>query len=376
MSQGPIKVLQLLVTMPVGGAENMVLALATCLDPREFQVTVACLGAPGAMAEELAREGRPVLSLGLDPKRTPAWRLYGAARSLLKEVQPDILHTHLYHPNLYGRLAALGLGLKGVVATVHNLYKRVKLHRCLLNALLARVSDYVVVLSPQVGEDVRRHDRVPADRLRLVSPGVPLKDLRVAETRAEARERLGIKGFCLGTVSRLEEQKGHEYLLAALQMVQPEIPELSLLLVGDGQRRAFLEQMAREMGLQGTVRFLGTRRDVPMILRSLDLYVQPSLWEGIPLTLLEAMGIGAPAVSTRVGRAPEVIRDGENGRLVPPGDAPALAAAILEAYRHPEWRRQWQEQGERTIRERYTLDHMLSQFADMYRQLYYRDRSH
>jgi len=145
MAEVPIKVLQLLVRLPVGGAERMVAAIATSLDPATFQVQVATIGPPGPMAEDLAREGRPVISLGLDIKRTPAWRIIQAVRGLLREYRPDILHTHLYHPNLYGRLASLGLGLKGVVATVHNLYKRVKLHRCLLNRLLAQVSDYVVV---------------------------------------------------------------------------------------------------------------------------------------------------------------------------------------------------------------------------------------
>ncbi len=370
MTEVPIKVLQLLVSMPVGGAENMVMALATCLDPREFQVTVVCIGAAGPMAEELTRSGYPVISLGLDIKYASKFLIICRLRSLFRELRPDILQTHLYHPNLYGRLASLGLGLKGVVATVHNLYKRVKLHRCLLNCLLAQVSDYVVLFSPQVRQDVQRYDRIPASRIRLVSPGVPMRDLRVKESRAEAMERLGIKGFCLGTVSRLEEQKGHEYLLRAIELIRPEIRDLTLLIVGDGQERASLERLVRDLGLDETVRFLGTRRDVPLILRGLDLYVQPSLWEGIPLTLLEAMGAGVPAISTRVGRAPEVIQDGENGRLVPPGNAGALAAAILEAYRHPEWRQQWKEKGERTIREKYSLDQMLSQFADIYLKLF------
>jgi glycosyltransferase involved in cell wall biosynthesis len=374
MSQKPIKVLQLLVHLPVGGAERMVAAIATSLDPETFQVQVATIGPPGPMGEELAQEGRPVISLWLDIRRTPAWRILRAVRGLLRELQPDILHTHLYHPNLYGRLASLGLGLKGVVATVHNLYKRVKIHRCLFNRLLARVSDYVVVFSPQVRLDVLYYDSVPADRIKVVSPGVPLKNLRVEESAAEARERLGIKGFCLGTVSRLEEQKGHEYLLAALGLIRTEIPELTLLIVGDGVRRAYLEQVVRDLGLEDTVRFLGTRQDVPLILRGLDLYVQPSLWEGIPLTLLEAMGAGTPVISTRVGRAPEVIEDGENGRLVPPGDAAALAAAILEAYQHPEWRRQWADLGERTIGEKYSLQHMVGQFADIYLELYHQGK--
>lgn len=347
----------------------MVAAIATGLDAGEFQVEVACLGASGPVGEELARMGHPVHSLGLDLQRTPVWRLVAAVRRLLRESAPDILHTHLYHPNLYGRLACLGLGLKGVVATVHNLYKRVKLHRCLLNYLLGRVSDCVVVFSPEVGRDVRHYDHLASSRLRLLSPGVRVEEWAAPESPAAARERLGVTGFCLGTVARLEEQKGHEYLLEAVSLVRPEIGDLTVLLVGDGQRRPRLEEQALKLGLAGCVRFLGTRRDVPFVLRALDLFVQPSRWEGIPLTLLEAMAAGLPVISTRVGRAGEIIEPGHNGLLVPPADSVALAAAILEAYRHPEARRTWAQRGCRTVAEKYSERRMLGEFADIYREL-------
>jgi glycosyltransferase involved in cell wall biosynthesis len=372
--QSPIKILQLLVTMPVGGAEIMVADIATGLDPGRFEVVTACLGPPGPMGEELRGRGKRVISLGLDLKGTAGVRLVGEIRRLLQEIRPDILHTHLYHANLYGRIAALGLGLPGVVATVHNIYARVKLHRCLANYLLARLADYVLVFSPQVREDVRRYDRVPADRLRMLTPGVRLEETNSGESKAEARRSLGVSGFCLGNVARLEEQKGHEDLLAALQQIRGSIPELTVLLVGEGTREAHLRGLTRELGLQEVVRFLGTRRDIPRILQALDVFVMPSRWEGIPLTLLEAMGQGLPAISTRVGRAPEIIEDGANGRLAPVGDPEALAGAILELYREPEKRKQWGEQARRTVREKYTLEHFLAQFAAIYLELYGKGR--
>jgi len=374
--QPPVKILQLLATMPVGGAEMIVADLAYGLDPQKFQVLTACLGTPGPLGEELRSRGKTVISLGLDLKRHSAWRLVWEVRRLLKEIKPDILHTHLYHPNLYGRMAALGLGLPGVVATVHNLYARVKLHRCLANCLLARFTDYILVFSPQVAADVLRFDRAPAARLRVLSPGVPLAEPDPGETREDIRNSLGIRGFCLGNVARLEEQKGHEDLLAAVQLLRGEIPELTVLLVGDGTRQAHLRGLTRELGLERVVRFLGTRRDIPRILRALDVFVMPSRWEGIPLTLLEAMGHGLPAVSTRVGRAPEIIRDGANGRLAPVADSRALAAAILELYRHPERRAAWGEQARRTVLEKYTLGHFLEQFAAIYLELYEKGRGH
>ena len=370
----PIKVLQLLATMPVGGAEIMVADIATGLDPARFEVTVACLGEPGPLGEELSQLGKRVLDLGLDLKRTSAFSLVRRVRELLQEIRPDILHTHLYHPNFYGRLAALGLGLPGMVATVHNIYARVKWHRSLANYLLARVSDYVLVFSPQVREDVLRYDWVPEARLKMLTPGVRLEGPNPRETREEIRNRLDLGGFCLGNVARLEVQKGHEDLLTAVQQVYREIPGLTLLLVGDGSRGAELRELTQSLGLEQVVRFLGTRRDIPEILQALDAFIMPSRWEGIPLTLLEAMGYGLPVISTRVGRAPEIITDGVNGRLTPVAEPEALARAILELYWEPEKRQAWGEQARRTVLAKYTLEHFLEQFAAIYLELYEKGR--
>ena len=222
-----LKVLHLLATMPVGGAEDLVAAIVRGLDPQRFRAAVATLGPPGPVGQELRAQGYEVVSLGLDIKRTSTWRVVAAVRRLLQARRPDILHTHLYHPNLYGRLGALGLGLPGVVAAVHNSYTRVKFHRRLWNFLLGWASDRVLVGSAQVWQDVRHYDGVPASRLLLMPYGIPLAELDTPLSREEARERLGLSGadLVVGAVGRLEEQKGHAYLLAALPELRREIPE-------------------------------------------------------------------------------------------------------------------------------------------------------
>jgi glycosyltransferase involved in cell wall biosynthesis len=366
---GRLKVLHLLVTMPVGGAEDLVAAIVGGLDPARFAAGVACLGLPGPVGEELAAAGFPVISLGFDLKHTSTWRLAAAVRRLLREQRPDILHTHLYHPNLYGRLAALGLGLSGVVASVHNSYSRVKFHRRLWNYLLARVTDRILVASPQVWEDLRRYDGAPASRLLLLPYGIRLEELDTPVSREEARQALGVTGFILGAVGRLEEQKGHAHLLEALARVQEEMPDALLLLVGDGRRRVVLEDQARESGLAERVRFLGTRRDLPLIYRALDLFVQPSLWEGLPLALLQAMGAGLPVLATEVSGVREVVADGVNGRLAPPGAPAALAAALVELYRQPEARARIGAAAHLTIREHYSLSAMLNRLEQLYLEL-------
>jgi L-malate glycosyltransferase len=359
--------------MPVGGAEDLVAAIVRGLNPSRFAVTVATLGSPGPVGRELRGQGYEVVSLGLDIKRTSTGRVVAAVRNLLKAGRPDILHSHLYHPNFYGRLGALGLRLPGVVAAVHNSYTRVKFHRRVWNFLLGWATDRVLVGSPQVWQDVRRYDGVPASRLLLVPYGISLAELAPSLSRAAARERLGVAGgLVIGAVGRLEVQKGHTHLLAALPGLRRQIPDLTVLLVGQGRRREDLQRQVRNLGLEGTVRFLGTRRDLPEIFRALDLLVHPSLWEGLPLALLKAMGAGLPVVATRVSGSREVIVDRVNGCLVAPGDPEALARAILELYRRPETRRRLGDAARRTVAEGYSLAAMLKRLEELYLDLWRR----
>lgn len=368
---GPrVKVLHLLVTMPVGGAEDLVSAIVTGLNPDRFQVQAACIGDAGPVGRELSRAGHPVISLGLDIKHTATWRVAAAVRRLLKEVRPDILHTHLYHPNLYGRLAALGLGLPGVVAAVHNSYTQVKWHRRVWNFLLSRVTDRVLVGSAQVWRDVRHYDGVPAAKLLLMPYGIPLAELETPLSAAAARERLGVAGFIIGTVGRLEEQKGHEYLLAALPALSREINDLVVLVVGAGRREEALRRQATDLGVAARVRFLGTRRDLPLIYRSLDLFVLPSLWEGLPLALLKAMAAGLPVAATRVSGVLEAIADGVNGRLADPGDPQDLARVILSLYRQPEERSRLGAAARQTVRQHYSQEAMLARLENLYLELW------
>jgi glycosyltransferase involved in cell wall biosynthesis len=363
---GPIRVLQLIASLPVGGAEDLMAAMVSGLDAKRFQVQAATIGLPGAVGEELSRAGYPVRSLGLDLKRTPFFRIVAVVRDLLREIKPDILHTHLYHPNLYGRLASFGIGLKGVVASVHNSYTRVKFHRCLWNFLLSGVTDKVLVSSPRVWQDVHTWDRVPAGKLEVFPYGIRLNDLDISLDPSEARAELGVGGFVLGVVGRLEEQKGHRLLLVALPELSREIQDLTVILVGEGKEEMALRRQVEELKLSPTVRFLGTRRDLPHLLRAMDLIVQPSLWEGLPLTLLLAMGAQLPVVGTQVSGITEVVEDGVNGRLVPPGDSQALAAAVLELYRKPQLRNRMGRAARETVLAQYSQEAMLRRLEGLY----------
>uniref|UniRef100_A0A7C3Z880 Glycosyltransferase n=1 Tax=Desulfobacca acetoxidans TaxID=60893 RepID=A0A7C3Z880_9BACT len=370
------RVLQLIAGLPVGGAEDLVAAMVTGLDPGHFRVQAATIGPPGTVGKELIRAGYPVVSLGLNLKRDSFFRIVFRVRHLLRDIRPDILHTHLYHPNLYGRLASLGLGLKGVVASVHNSYTQVKLHRCLWNFLLSTITDKVLVSNLQVWQDVHTWDRVPARKLEIFPYGIRLTELDDAIDKAEVRAQLGVDGFILGVVGRQEEQKGHRFLLEALPELARKIPDLAVLLIGEGRESGNLKRRAKDLGVDSLVHFLGTRRDLPRLFRAMDVFVQPSLWEGLPLTLLMAMGTGLPVVGTRVSGISDVITDGYNGWLTSPGDSRALAQAILELYRRPELQSQLGQAARQTVAAGYSQEAMLRRLEGIYLSIMEKRRGH
>ncbi len=369
MSSKNIKVLHLFGTLPVGGAEDLLTSIVTGLDPAKFTPEVACIGEAGLIGEELHRQGFAVSHLGLDLKRDSFGRIVREVRTLIKRVTPQILHTHLYHPNLYGRLASLGLGIKGVVVSVHNAYTRIKLHRCFWNYLLGRVTDKILVSSSHVYRDVRRYDRVPKEKILVMPYGIRMEEFNSPLSKAEAKAELRIAGFCLGTIGRLEEQKGQEFLLAAIPELKENISDLNVLVIGDGRLRPSLENQARYLGISDVVHFLGTRRDLPLLYRAMDVFVLPSLWEGMPLVLLKAMAAGLPVIATHVSGAEDIIKDGDNGRFIPPRQPEALAQAVLELYGKPEVWPLWGRQAQETIRGHYSLEAMLARLQQLYEDL-------
>jgi len=183
-----------------------------------------------------------------------------------------------------------------------------------------------------------------------------------------ARRRLGLETFdpLIGAVGRLSDEKGHLVLLRAFAAVLRNFPRAGCLIAGEGPARAALEAEAARLGISGSVRLAGFRRDVPGVLAALDLFVQPSLYEGFGLSLLEAMAAGRAVVASRVGGIPEIVDDGVTGVLVPPRDATALAAAILGLLADGGSRRRMAQAAARSARDRHSLRASVDRITRLY----------
>jgi glycosyltransferase involved in cell wall biosynthesis len=364
------KVLHLITRLPVGGAEKVLVDVVRSLDPARYESLVCCIQAKGELAAELEKAGVRVLCLDRMQSKRFDWRAVRDLTRLLRAERITLVHSHLYHANLYGRIAAL-LARVPAVATVHNVYARSKFHRRLLNRLLAQSTARVIAVSEEIRGDLVAQDRIDARKVVVVHNGIDVRRVESTLTREQARARLGIgeNDLAIGCVARLEQQKGHRFLLeacAALRADADLAARLRLLIVGDGRLRGELEIQARALALASSASFLGTRQDVPDILRALDIYVMPSLWEGLSIAMLEAMAAALPIVISDVSGAAQALGDNEHGIRVPPGNAAALADALRSLAREPGRRRALATSARKQVQERFSIEAMMSQLGSIY----------
>lgn len=304
------------------------------LDRSRFEPLTCCIDGKGSLGLEMERSGFEVVSLGRMKTRRFELGTVAAVSNILKSRQIDIVHTNMYHANLYGRLAAMRLGSRRpkVVTAVHSLYTERKSHRLLINRVLNRYTDGILAVSQAVKDDIVRYEKVAPAKVTVLPLGGDFRRLDVQLSREEAKERLGVSPseLVLGTVGRLVEAKGHRYMLEALASLLERGVPCRLLMVGGGRLEEPLRKQAVEMGIENNVLLLGNRRDIPELYRAMDLYLMASVSEAASIALLEAMAVGLPCVVTAVGGMMDLVDGGRCALVVPPADPMALADGIVE----------------------------------------------
>lgn len=368
-----VRLLYIFVNLEIGGAEEHLLTVLKKMDRERFEATVCCIGKKGRIGEEIERLGYEVISLDRMKRKSFDPRVIFGLVRLMKIKDIQVVHAHLYHASLYGRLAAWFAGVP-VVVTVHNIYtgSSLKLRRRLLNRWLSGKTDRLIAVSHAVRSDILNHDGISSEKVQVIYNGIDSARFNSSMTQGEARRRVGIPDgrFWLGIVARLDPQKGHTFLLDAIRKCLDQWGDsLSLLVVGKGGEEARLKEQAASLGLQDRVFWMGARRDIPEILRALDLFVMPSLWEGLPLSLLEALASGLPVIATSVGGVGEVIEHGKSGLLISPKNVDELASSIHLLYLGPEQREALGAGGLARVMEMFSQDKMVSELFSLYRKV-------
>lgn len=373
----PVNVLYLVRTWALGGSHTIILNLLKHMPRDRFRllpvVYDAHSGGDEKFSAALEREGHEVLPERIPWRSRRAWfRARDTLASLIRTHDIGLLHTHDPHSNV---LAGLGRNRWpcACVASPYGWWDRLFPLRSRLYVRVERnwaLPNFERVIT--VSETMKRKIlRGPADpeRIRVINTGLDLDALAGGRSREETRAKLGIPAdaFVAGTVSRIYIEKGHTYLLQALQRMAASHPEARLLIVGDGPVRPALEQEARERGIAERVVFTGYYDDIPGALRAMDVFTLPTiLEEGFPTAVLEAEAMGVPVVATDKGGTFETMDVGETGLLVPPKDAAALAQTLTSLHDDPERRRQMGATAHAFIRGRFTLADMVAKVAATY----------
>ena len=370
MTSSPVRVLYLTHTLGVGGAEELILNMVTRLPRDRYEPIVCCFeNPPGPIGPEIAAHGVRVIPLGV----VPGWRSPVAWWSIvrqLRRLRPRIVHTFMLPASLYGRSAAILARVPVIVGTEVNIYERKRYAHALAERVLMAGTDRVVVSAESVRDFYVTQVHADPAKIDVIYNAVDFTQGQPTMSRAEMRASLGVPAGArvAGIIARLTEQKGHRYLFEALAS-QPSLADVHLLVIGGGEQHEALVRDVDQKGLSSRVHFLGPRRDLGNLLAAMDVFVMASLWEGLPLSMVLAMGAGVPVVATRVAGIPEVVADGRTGLLVPPRDSNALGAALARLLGDPDLRRQFGDEARAAVLPRFGVDRYVESVASLYDRL-------
>ncbi len=362
----PLRVCQLITTLGIGGAERGLYDLVTRMDRQRFEVEVFALR-DGPMSARLAAAGIAATVLHLRGK----WDFMKLPRLIkpLRDGHFDLLHTHLFHADLAGRPAAKAAGVPHLVHTVWTAEGRFRPWQFAYARLLKQSCDRVICVSQSVRDHHAGKSKLPDDAYIVIPWGVDVQKFRHDEaSRQHLRSawQLADDEVLLAFVGRLEFYKGVETLLAALGQLASGGRGVRAVIAGDGPRRHAVEEFIAHGPGGGLVRMLGMVADVPAVLSAADVYVMPSLWEGWPLALGEAMSASLPAIGADVPGIRDLIVPQQTGLLVERQDAGALASAIGLLVADGPMRARLGAAGRRRIVDQFTIEQTVAAHERLY----------
>lgn len=370
-----IKVLHVLNVSQLGGTELMTYQLAKSMNSEEFESEVCFFSSRGPISEYFEKSG--IRTTHLEVKSLPQ-KLFAAPVRLyrhLKKNRYEIIQLYGLRTNLVGRIVGRLAGCKNIVGGLRSLYPSDS--RSAWTLWLDRLTLLLIrcyISNSHAAVDFLVSKGYPREKFRVIHNGIELERFQSSNDPNLLKDRYGVvRQECpvITCIANLRAVKGHEFLIKALHELKQAKKESVCLLVGDGALRGALEKLASNLGLSEDILFLGHqgREKIPEILAITDIFVLPSLWEGMPGAAMEAMAQGVPVVATDVGGTPEVVLDGITGYAVPIKDSAALAQKIEHLLEDTQLRKQMGQKGRKRIEEEFSLRKMTEQYETIYQEL-------
>jgi glycosyltransferase involved in cell wall biosynthesis len=372
LKQKEPRILHLISSSGFLGAENVVLELAKESTKQGYWVAIGSIENRNNLHMELAdravNEGLKVHIFPCKGRFDP--KTIASIQDFIDREQPNILHSHGYKSNFYAWRA---LSNKRIPWIVTNHGKRVGMKLSVynrLNIFFMKKADRIVAVSQSLADEMTKKG-ISSTKIVVIDNGINLQRFANLPKNNDLRKSFGLNGnnTIIGTVGSLTEEKGHVYFIEAARQVIDKNPECRFLIVGDGIQRQFLEKKTADLGLTDKVIFTGSRKDVPEILPTLDAFVLPSLKEGLPMALLEAMASKVPVIATSVGAIPKVIEHGINGMLIPPKNSDVIAEAINTMLSDGNSAKEMAQRGFEKVRDHFSADIMARKYLAIYKEL-------
>jgi glycosyltransferase involved in cell wall biosynthesis len=367
-----LPVMFVITSMPVGGAETLLVNLIRRMDRSRFAPELCCLKSLGPLGEVMARE-IPTFNNLLSNK----WDIgvLGRLTRLLKERRTAAVITVGAGDKMFwGRLAARRAGVPVVISAIHSTGWPDAIGR--LNRMLTPWTDAFIGVAAPHGRYLIDEEGFPAHKVRVIPNGVDVDKFNPSVDGSHVRTELGLSATTpvAGIVAALRPEKDHATLLRAMAIVHRSVPDAHLLIVGDGPERPVLEVLSRDLSLDRAVHFLGTRSDIPQLLAAMDVFVLTSRMEASPVSILEAMAIGKPVIAPRVGSIPDSVAHGQTGFLTDPGNVEEVASRLVELFLHPDGAAAMGKAGRALVERRWSLDCMVDGYQRLIEEIYARKR--
>jgi glycosyltransferase involved in cell wall biosynthesis len=325
-----LKLMQITHDLSIGGLQQVIVNICRTINRDKFDISVLCLRDLGEFTMEVESMGIKVFYLPQKDKGTDYLSFLKVAR-ILRNEKIDIIHTHNTQPFLDGTIGAFLSGVKTIVHTDHARDFPDKKRYMVAEWLMSRFAYKVVGVSDHTSLNLIKYEHISPEKIITIFNGIDELKYNIKIDKMKKRKTLGIKlnGPVIGLGVRLSHQKGITHLLQAMPSIIKKIPNLSLVIAGKGELLEELQMETNSLDIQDHVFWVGPRLDMPELLKLFDLYVLPSLWEGMPMVLIEAMASGCPIIATDVGGNSSVIKQGVNGSLIRAGNSAELAMEVV-----------------------------------------------
>lgn len=364
------RIFHLITDLDIGGTPTALSSILAHIDRQRYDVTVCSLKQKGttSVSDEIQKLGIPVFFL--DAERLLFFAVLYRLYLLLKDEQPSILHTWLFHANVFGRLAGRLAGVSTIISSERSVNREKGLFRIWADRLTSVWADFITVNAEAVKEVLVLREKISPSKVSVIQSGIDLAKFSDRTLNGTLREELGLGAgdLVVLNIARLDPIKGHEDLLFAMRQVVQKIPSARLVLVGEGPCRNKIEQRIRSLGMTHAVKMLGIRRDIAEILHLSDLFVLPSWEEGMPLSLLEAMGMGRAVIATDVGGVREVIEDDSLGVVVSARKPEVLGQEITRLLLDPKQRKEIGQNARRHVEGFFDIARTVGELEQTYRR--------